>query len=216
MNSIEFVDCSKNYLNHWLFKDFSYKFDIIPGNSYAFLGRNGSGKSTLTLMLVGQTSPTQGKVLWKHGDKLLESNQLSGLYSLSSPAMDFPEELTLSEWFYFQSGMNKLEGITNPAELIECSELPKKAINKSIQTFSSGMKQRLKLVYSFYSKSILCILDEPLSNLDNEGIKLYQNLVNQKKNDKCFIVASNREDEYFFTQHKLKIDSGKIELINLV
>lgn len=214
MNSIEFVDCSKNYLNHWLFKDFNYKFEITAGNSYAFLGRNGSGKSTLTLMLVGQTSPTQGCVLWKHGDKSLESNQLSGLYSLSSPAMDFPEELTLSEWFYFQIGINKLQGITNPMELIECSELPKKAINKSIQTFSSGMKQRLKLVYSFYSKSTLCILDEPLSNLDNEGIKLYQNLVNQKKNEKCIVVASNREDEYYFTQHQLKIELGKIELIS--
>ncbi len=214
MNSIEFVDCSKNYLNHWLFKDFNYRFDIIPGNSYAFLGRNGSGKSTLTLMLVGQTSPTQGKVLWFNRDKQIDVNQLSGLYSLSSPAMDFPEELTLSEWFYFQSGMNKLEGISNPKELIECSELPLKAINKSIQTFSSGMKQRLKLVYSFYSKSTLCVLDEPLSNLDNEGIRLYQNLVNQKKNEKCFVVASNREDEYYFTQHQLKIELGKIELIS--
>ncbi len=210
MNSIEFVNCSKNYLNHWLFKDFNYKFDIIAGNSYAFLGRNGSGKSTLTLMLVGQTSPTQGNVIWRDHEKQIAANQLSGLYSLSSPAMDFPEELTLSEWFYFQSGMNNLVGISNPTELIEHSELPKKAINKTIQTFSSGMKQRLKLVYSFYSNSILCILDEPLSNLDQEGIKLYEHLIDQKKNDKCLVVASNREDEYFFVQHKLKIESGII------
>jgi ABC-type multidrug transport system ATPase subunit len=211
MNSIEFVNCSKNYLNHWLFKDFSYKFDIVAGNSYAFLGRNGSGKSTLTLMLVGQTSPTQGNITWRDREKQLEVHQLSGMYSLSSPAMDFPEELTLSEWFYFQSGMNKLVGISNPSELIESSELPKKAINKTIQTFSSGMKQRLKLVYSFYSNSILCVLDEPLSNLDNEGIKLYERFIEQKKNEKCLVVASNREDEYFFVQHKLKIDSGIIQ-----
>ncbi len=213
MNSIEFVDCGKNYMNHWLFQGFNYKFDITAGNSYAFLGKNGSGKSTLTLMLTGQTSPTQGKVIWKDNSIQLESNQLSGRYTLSSPAMDFPEELTLTEWFNFQKGISALENINSAKELLDFSELPKKALNKTIQTFSSGMKQRLKLVYVFYSKSILCIFDEPLSNLDNEGIQLYEKLISQKQQEKCMIVASNREDEYYFTKNRLKIASGQIDIL---
>jgi ABC-type multidrug transport system ATPase subunit len=111
MNSIEFVDCGKNYMNHWLFQGFNYKFDIIPGNSYAFLGKNGSGKSTLTLMLTGQTSPTKGKIVWSKNQMHLEAHDLPGHYALSSPAMDFPEELTLTEWFNFQKGISALEGI---------------------------------------------------------------------------------------------------------
>jgi ABC-type multidrug transport system ATPase subunit len=212
MNSIEFVDCGKNYMNHWLFQGFNYKFDIIPGNSYAFLGKNGSGKSTLTLMLTGQTSPTKGKIVWSKNQMHLEAHDLPGHYALSSPAMDFPEELTLTEWFNFQKGISALEGIDNVKELLEYSELPKKALNKTIQTFSSGMKQRLKLVYVFYSRSNLCIFDEPLSNLDNEGIRLYENLITQMQPKKCIIVASNREDEYYFTQNRLRIDSGKVEV----
>jgi ABC-type multidrug transport system ATPase subunit len=105
-----------------------------------------------------------------------------------------------------------LEGIDTVKELLEYCELPKKALNKTIQTFSSGMKQRLKLVYVFYSRSNLCIFDEPLSNLDNEGIRLYENLITQMQTKKCIIVASNREDEYYFTQNRLRIDSGKIEV----
>ena len=76
MDSIEFINCSKNFLNHWLFKDFSNKFEINPGNSYAFLGKNGSGKSTLTLLLVGQTSPTQGQIIWSENGKQIDVDQL--------------------------------------------------------------------------------------------------------------------------------------------
>ncbi len=210
MDSIEFHKCSKNYLNHWLFKNFSYTFEIVPGNSYALLGNNGSGKSTLTLMMIGQTSPTEGEVIWRNGKNKLELSQLSGSYSLSSPAMDFPEELSLSEWFYFQNGISGLQGIHSPVELLEICELSKKSINKTIQSFSSGMKQRLKLVYSFYSKSTLCILDEPLSNLDQDGVRLYNELIQQKQSEKCLIVASNREDEFYFVQNKLRISSNSI------
>ncbi len=56
------------------------------------------------------------------------------------------------------------------------------------------MKQRLKLVLSFYTDVPICLLDEPISNLDINGIKLFQMLIEEHVNNKAIIVASNRKD----------------------
>ncbi len=42
-----------------------------------------------------------------------------------------------------------------------------------IRYFSSGMKQRVKLAQAIFSDVHIILLDEPATNLDEEGILLY-------------------------------------------
>jgi ABC-type multidrug transport system ATPase subunit len=67
------------------------------------------------------------------------------------------------------------------------------------------MKQRLKLGLAFFSDCPFLLLDEPCSNLDKEGQQIYLDLVEEIKNDKLIIVASNDPVEYQFCQQQIDI-----------
>ena len=77
-------------------------------------------------------------------------------------------------------------------------------------TFSSGMKQRVKLCGAFLTNVPLIILDEPLSNLDQNGFDLYNELWNQSQDRKAIVVASNDEKEYQKVSQRLRIEAKQI------
>lgn len=208
---IKFSNVGKSYYGSWLFRGFNWTFQLNPGSSYALLGNNGSGKSTLARMLIGQVSPTEGQVsILNKGNVETKSSGLHRLYSLSSPAMELPEEFTVKEWFAF---MDKTKGFDLNLDLNTLQEQCKfsnKAMNKPMYTFSSGMKQRVKLCGAFLTNVSLVILDEPLSNLDKSGFDLYNELWNQCQGKKAIVVASNDEKEYQKVGQRLRIEAKQI------
>lgn len=209
MLKIILKNCGKNYHRTWLFRNVNFEFEIFPGNSLAVLGDNGSGKSTFTLLLTRQIEPTEGTIDWQG----INSKEVHNYYALSSPSMELPEELTLEEWFEFQSEIKPFYKDVNLNQIIELCQFSPKVKSKSIMNFSSGMKQRVKLCHSFLTDSPLCILDEPLSNLDQKGIELYERLIAEYKSSKCIIVASNRVDEYQFCEHQVHIKDAQLTIL---
>jgi ABC-type multidrug transport system ATPase subunit len=67
------------------------------------------------------------------------------------------------------------------------------------------MKQRLKLGLAIYTQAPLLLLDEPTTNLDQEGINWYLEHVNQIRQDRLIIVSSNVTHEYSFCDQKINI-----------
>ncbi len=213
MIEISLVNCGKNYHRSWLYRDINLNLSVFKGNSYAILGPNGAGKSTFTLMLCGQVSPTEGQIHWKNNEVLIPENLWNHYYSLSSPALELPEEFTVEEWFQYHHQLKPFIKNFSLQELIDICEFPSKIKNKPLMYYSSGMKQRIKLCLSFYGDQILAVLDEPLTNLDIKGIELYQKLVNKFQSEKCIVIASNREDEFYFCTNKLIISKESQSLI---
>ncbi|HHI03588.1 MAG TPA: ATP-binding cassette domain-containing protein, partial [candidate division Zixibacteria bacterium] len=62
--------------------------------------------------------------------------------------------------------------------------------------FSSGMQQRLKYAAALIKNPSILILDEPTSNLDDEGKKRVFNIINQYRPDSIIIIATNEKEEY--------------------
>ena len=64
--------------------------------------------------------------------------------------------------------------------------------------FSSGMKQRLKLLLAFGSDVPLILLDEPTTNLDKSGIEWYHKLIEglNAYPTQSLVIASNQLYEY--------------------
>lgn len=214
MIHIVLSNCGKNYHRTWLFRGINLEILIKPNSSYVILGPNGAGKSTFTLMLAGQVSPTEGSVIWNSEGLVLEEHERQNFYSLASPALELPEEFTIDEWFHFHSSLKPFSSDVTVNKIIELCEFPSKIKNKPLMHYSSGMKQRIKLCLSILGDDPLSILDEPLTNLDTQGIELYQTLINEYQSKKCFIVASNREDEYFFCKEKFVIGQNQLVSIN--
>jgi ABC-type multidrug transport system ATPase subunit len=76
------------------------------------------------------------------------------------------------------------------------------------------VRQRFKNTLAIFSNCDVVFLDEPCSNLDEENIKLYQNLVNNYTKDRMVIVASNNPLEYdFICSKEYKIENFELKLL---
>ena len=65
------------------------------------------------------------------------------------------------------------------------------------------MKQRVKLAQAIFSDVPVVLLDEPCTNLDLEGIDLYQHLIKSYVRDRMLIVSSNDLQEYGFCEKRI-------------
>ena len=75
--------------------------------------------------------------------------------------------------------------------MAESASLP---LDKPISDFSTGMKQRSKLLTAFCFENDFIFMDEPTSNLDEEGFRWWEKSV-EEVSSKLLIVASNDKNE---------------------
>jgi ABC-type multidrug transport system ATPase subunit len=182
--------------------------ELHAGQRYAITGHNGSGKSTLLQLIGGMITPSEGKrLLEKHGQALEEEDTYREV-SLCAPYLELIEEMTGMECLSFHQGFKPLRNGHTPASILEAVGL-RKAAEKQVRYYSSGMKQRLKLAQAFFSDSALLLLDEPCTNLDKTGIALYQTLMTTCTEGRIVVISSNDETEYDGADTILSMDSWK-------
>jgi ABC-type multidrug transport system ATPase subunit len=190
----------KRFNREWIFRHFS--FTIEPGKTFAIIGPNGSGKSTLSQVLWGQVPPTTGTLKFFNNEKAVPETETFRLVSIAAPYMDLIEEFTLEEAIRFHFKFKSVAGNIQPGQLVDEMELSASK-HKKIGTFSSGMKQRLKLALAFYSQTPFLFLDEPTTNLDRHAIAWYQDNLG-RQSGRAVVIASNQRDEY--PSNAVKID----------
>lgn len=200
--NIDLQQAGKKYRQHWIFNKLDLKLEI--GQSLAILGPNGSGKSTLINCISGFTPLSAGKITYSHKGKIYEWDDFYRFVSWSSPSMELLEDLTLSESINFHIKLKPFIESFSTESLLESSGLIQSK-NKYIRNFSSGMRQRLKLILSIACDSPLLLLDEPCTNLDDKGIEWYRNFVLPELNNRIVIVASNQLHEWDFCQKSIQI-----------
>jgi ABC-type multidrug transport system ATPase subunit len=202
--TITISGAGKRFNREWIFRNLHYQF--ISGNSYGIIGFNGSGKSTLLQCIAGSMLLSEGNISYQNNtiDTKIESENVFKLISICAPYLEIVEEMTSIEFLQFHQQFNPLIGNISIQEIINIIGL-EKASNKQIRNFSSGMKQRLKLAQAIFSDAPILLLDEPCTNLDKEGYKLYHQLINDYCNNKLLIICSNEEAEIEFCSERLNI-----------
>jgi ABC-type multidrug transport system ATPase subunit len=199
---ITLTDAGKRFNRDWIFRHFNYEF--LPRRHYAITGPNGSGKSTLLQIIAGAIGISEGGIDYstcppEHAYRYL---------SLSAPYLDLIEEMTAAEFLRFHSSFKPFLPSLTGAVILDAVGLAT-AAQKQIRFFSSGMKQRLKLAQALFSGTPVVLLDEPCTNLDAEGIALYQRLIREHSGDRLVIVSSNDPQEYDFCEKKINIQDYK-------
>ncbi len=199
---INLTDIGKKYNKHWLYKNIN--FIIEQNDSVAITGPNGSGKSTLIKMLTGFLIPTNGEISWDIDGDTIDADHLYSYYSFCAPYTDLPEEFTLLEvlhWYFSFKPIYKSKSIE---DLIVIGRFEKDK-NKQVAQFSSGMKQRLKLLLALYTDCPLMLLDEPTANLDETNTEWYIATIKNVVNLKTIIIASNNSFEYSFCNKQIHL-----------
>lgn len=210
--TISLTNTGKRFNRDWIFRHLNFQFSA--GMAYAITGPNGSGKSTLLQVIAGALSPNEGKVEYHaKNDQTRAGNPLSPenvyLYlSIAAPYLELIEEMTLHEFLHFHRQFKPLLASVSIPDIIALIGL-EKATHKQIRYFSSGMKQRVKLAQSVFSSTPVLLLDEPCTNLDAEGVALYQRLIATYCKDRLIIVSSNDEAEYAFCSEQVNITNYK-------
>lgn len=189
---ITLTNTGKRYNREWIFRGFSHHFET--GRAYAITGPNGSGKSTLLQVIAGAVQHNEGTVQFETADnRSIAPGEAYRYLSIAAPYLELVEEMSALEFLSFHAGFASLT--QNKEDILHFVGL-QKAAHKQIRYYSSGMKQRLKLAQAFFSDTPILLLDEPTSNLDQEGCGLYQDLLQKFSKNRLVIISSNDPEEY--------------------
>ncbi len=198
----------KKYFREWIFRRMDFHFQ--SGKSYAITGPNGSGKSSFLKTISGAIPATEGNITYTAaGGNTVHSDLWPRHITFAAPYLEVVEEFSLKELLEFHFSFKEPAEKGDTVSLLAEKMYLQDSLHKQVRHFSSGMKQRLKLGLSFFTKAPILFLDEPTSNLDFRGIDWYLTAIDLVKQERLVIICSNQPNEYSFCNHILDISSFK-------
>jgi len=206
MMNISLTNLGKRYNKEWIFRNLNFQFYL--NKSYAITGPNGSGKSTLLQIIAGSTIHNEGNISFRETDTVIDPEKIFKKISFCAPYLDLVEEMTLNEFLNFHKKMKGWLPSVDTKQIIFTLHLEKSA-HKQLRYFSSGMRQRVKLAQAIFSNTPAVLLDEPATNLDEDGVLLYHSLIKNYCNTRLVIVSSNDKNEYTFCEEVIDITKYK-------
>jgi heme exporter protein A len=178
----------KEYDRRPVFRDVS--FSASSGETLLLTGRNGSGKSTLVKMICGVLTPGGG-TLTITGEPSDHPRDVRDLVGLVSPYLQMFDEFSAVENLAIAMGLRGLpfDPAFADALLERVAIYPRR--HDPVRTYSSGMKQRVKYAWALIHRPPVLVLDEPMSNLDGEGIAIVRSVMAEQRGRGILIVATN-------------------------
>ena len=199
---IRLNNIGKKFNKEWIFRNVNLEFK--KNKSYALTGPNGSGKSTLLQVIGGFIPPNSGHVEYLVNNRKIDDQFFYQYIVIAAPYLELIEEYTLKEFLTFHFRFKKIKPGYSIQQIIESMRL-KKASDKIIKNFSSGMKQRVKLGLAFFSDAPVILIDEPTTNLDEQGVHWFLDHMNKLKSNRLILMCSNQVSEYSLCEHKINL-----------
>jgi heme exporter protein A len=191
---IDIVSIGKTFNRRTIFTDVS--FSMMRNESVAIVGRNGSGKSTLCKIIAGLLTPTSGAVTIEMDSGSLRHDRFFRYLGYVSPYINMYEEFTGIENLKIQAKIRaegKFDNDYATALMRRLNIVDRK--NDDVRTYSSGMKQRLKYAAALLHRPQILIVDEPTSNLDEEGSRTVRTILEEQRTGGMVIIATNEPNE---------------------
>lgn len=189
-----------------LFEELSFK--IGKGEIVQIEGRNGTGKTTLLRIIAGLGDCESGDISW-NGQVTVNSRDL------------FHQDLL---FLGHQTGIKReLTGFENLSfyQSIHQSEIDKEKIwsalaqvglagreDVPVAQLSAGQQRRVALARLWLSKQVLWILDEPLTAIDKQGVKVLENLFLKHAEEGGIVVLTTHQDMFTESSKLRKIKLG--------
>ncbi|MEO8666136.1 MAG: ABC transporter ATP-binding protein [Ignavibacteria bacterium] len=208
MGSINLIcdNISKSYSGKLIFKDLSFK--LSAHQSLLITGRNGSGKSTLIKIIANVIRPTNGALTIQENDSGIPDDNRFKKTGLLTPYLNLYDELTAAEnlkFFFSLKSNSTKDGVEKIYFLLNRAGLYEKR-NELVRNYSSGMKQKLKLLFAVMNNPGILLLDEPRTNLDKAGIDLVYEMSEEQKTHGILIVATNDDSDKSLCENSLNIE----------
>jgi heme exporter protein A len=165
-------------------------FTVAPGGPVAIVGPNGSGKSTLLRLIAGVLAPSSGTVTLQENGAAVPDVLRPHRVGMVAPYLELYEPLTARENLSFLARARRLPA-GRVAEVLEAVGLAERA-DEPLSTYSTGMRQRVRVAAARLHDPPLLLLDEPGASLDAAGRDLVRSLLDPTK---LVVLATNDERE---------------------
>ena len=165
MQAIELRGVTKSWPGAVAVDDVSFTVD--EGSFVVLLGPSGCGKSTTLRMIAGLEDVTSGSVLIDNQDMTVATPAERRVSMVFQSYAIFPH-LDVRENILFGLKVRKVpaaeqeERLARVAELVGLGDL----LDRKPAQLSGGQRQRVALARAVIAENPICLMDEPLSNLD--------------------------------------------------
>ena len=175
------------------------------GNLYVIKGESGSGKSTLLSMLSLIQPPDSGTILFNGKDTSAMSEDEQYTIRREQIGFVFQEhnlfaELTALDNVCLVEACMKRVDIDMLREKARCCldslGLLKKA-NINIRYLSGGERQRVSVARALYKNPLVCVFDEPISNLDEANAGRIVDLLSRLSHEENKLVIVSCHSKAF-------------------
>jgi ABC-2 type transport system ATP-binding protein len=203
---------SVRYGKQWALRDVSAEF---PAGAVGLLGPNGAGKSTMIKALLGFLHPSQGQM------KVLDLDVRQSPLSIRSRIGYMPENdghipgmnaVSFVAYCGQLAGLPRADSMQRAHEVLYYVGLGE-ARYRNIETYSTGMKQRIKLAQALVHDPDLLFLDEPTNGMDPKGRDEMLELVRDIAHNKGMnlILSSHLLPDVECTcDHVVVMDKGQV------
>lgn len=188
--------------------DISYIFE--EGTVYGLFGENGSGKTMLLRAVAGLIVPTEGEIF-------CDEKKLHEDISFPPETGIVIENMELLPKFNAYENLKILGKIRNVASEEDILSVIDRVgltahSDKKVKKYSLGMKQRLNIAQAIFEKQNVILLDEPTNALDEDGVKLIYNLIQEEKARGAIIIIAthHKSDLQSICDKLLRMKSGKM------
>ncbi len=163
-------------------------FNLAPGQAMGVIGPSGAGKSTLARALIGAWPAAAGTI--RLGGATLDQYSPDMLGSLIGY---LPQQVTLFDGTIAEN-IARLSPQPDPERVVRAAraaaahrmilDLPEgydTRVNQTQGRLSGGQIQRIGLARALYPDPVLLVLDEPNTNLDNQGSEALNQAIRRVK-----------------------------------
>src|SRR6187397_1835873 len=188
---------------------------VFPTGAVGLLGPNGAGKSTMLKSLLGFIPPTTGRleVLGLNvADRPLDVRARLGYMTENDGHIPGMNAVTFVAYCAELAGLPKADAMQRAHEVLYYVGLGE-ARYRNVETYSTGMKQRIKLAQAIFHDPDLLFLDETTNGMDPRGreemLELIRDLSHNKGMD--VIVSSHLLPDVEYTcDFVVVLDKGSV------
>lgn len=155
---------SKSFDDKEVLKDASYEFE--KGTVYALLGRNGAGKTTLFRLITEAIKKNGGEIyIEENGEKTPVS--FDDVFMMVAEP-DLPKFLTGYEFirFFIDANRENIKDLKDIDYYLDLVDFDEEDSHRLIQSYSTGMKNKIQMLMFLILKPRIILMDEPLTSLD--------------------------------------------------